>query len=51
MSDQPWLRQVEIYIGPLQEWQGGGNQDLAVKMVGDGTNNNLRIRFEIRKSI
>lgn len=51
MPDQPWLRRVELYIGPLEEWRGGGNQKLAVKIIGDGTTENLRVRFEIRKSI
>ena len=36
MSDQPWLRQVEVYVGPLPEWKGGGDKKLAVKIVGDG---------------
>ncbi len=49
--NQPWLRQVEVYIGPLQEWQGQGDRARAVKIVGDGTTSNLRVRFEIRKSI
>ena len=51
MSNQPWLRQVEVIVGPLQEWQGRGDQANAVVIKGDGTNDQLRVRFDIRKSI
>lgn len=48
---QPLNRQVEIKIGPLTEWEGGGDESAAVRVYGDGTNNNLRIRFTIVKHI
>lgn len=51
MNEQPWLRRVEVYIDPLEEWRGGGDRKLAAKIVGDGTTEKLRIRFEIHKSI
>ncbi len=48
---QPLNRQVEIKIGPLTEWEGGGSESAAVRIYGDGTNNNLRIKFSIAKHI
>jgi hypothetical protein len=48
-QDYPFLRQVELYISNVPEWQGGGSQAQMVKIVGDGTTNTLRIRFELRK--
>lgn len=51
MSSQPYLRKIEIFIGPLEEWQGKGDIQRAVKIVADGTNDHLRVRFEIRKAI
>lgn len=50
-TKNPWLRQVKLFVGPLEEWRGGGNQKQAVIFEGDGTTEKLRIRFEIRKSI
>lgn len=51
MSNQPYLRRIEVFIGPLEEWQGKGDVDRAVKIVADGTNDHLRVRFEIRQAI
>ena len=51
MSNQPFIRQVELLIGPLEEWRGGGNQDLALRIFSDGSNDGLRIRFAVRKHI
>ncbi len=48
---QPLSRQVEIKIGPLAEFEGGGSESSAIRMYGDGTNNNLRIKFSIAKHI
>ncbi len=48
---QPFSRQVEIKVGPLTEWEGGGDESAAVRFYGDGTNNNLRIKFSIAKHI
>lgn len=50
-NTQPLSRQVEVRIGPLTEWEGGGSESAAVRMYGDGTNNNLRIKFSIAKHI
>lgn len=48
---QPLNRQVEILVGPLPEWKGGGDERLAIRMYGDGTDINLRIKFSIPKHI
>lgn len=48
---QPLNRRVEIKIGPLTEWEGGGNESSAIRIYGDGTNNNLRVQFSIAKHI
>lgn len=48
---QPLNRQVEVKIGPLTEWEGGGDESKAVRIHGDGTNDNLRIKFSIAKHI
>ena len=47
----PFLRHVEVLIGPLKEWQGGGNSSVATKIVADGTNERLRIKFSVRSHI
>jgi len=51
MSDQPFLRQVELLIGPLSEWRGGGNQDQALRIYSDGTQDHLRVKFSIHKHL
>ena len=43
-----YLRQVEVLIGPLQEYQGGSSGK-SIRFYGDGTQNGFRISFEIRK--
>lgn len=53
---RPWLRQIEVRIGPLPEWRGselvsGPAQSQAIRLFGDGSNSGLRIRFSIRKHI
>lgn len=48
-STYPYLRRVELYISSVPEWRGGGTAAQNIKIVGDGTTNNLRIRFEVRK--
>lgn len=48
---QPLNRQVEVLVGPLSEWEGGGSEQLAVRMYGDGTPQNLRIKFTVPKHI
>lgn len=51
MSHVPFLRRIEVLIGPLKEWQGGGDSASAVQIVADGTNDNLRVAFSVRSHI
>lgn len=48
---QPYIRHVEVLIGPLAEWKGGGNSKQAVRIFGDGSNSNMRIKFSVKKHI
>lgn len=50
-SVQPYIRQVELTIGPLPDYMGGGDQAKAVRIFSDGSQNGLRVRFSIRKHI
>lgn len=50
-NTQPFNRQVEVMVGPLTEWEGGGSEDAAIRIYGDGTNDHLRIRFSVPKHI
>lgn len=51
MIDQPFNRRIEVLIGPLAEWRGGGDTTQAIKLVGDGTTDGLRIKFCIHKHV
>jgi hypothetical protein len=51
MSEQPYLRKVEVLVGPLEEWRGGGDKSVAAKFVGDGTNDHFRIKVEVRAAL
>ena len=51
MSQQPFLRQIEVEIGPLQEWQGGGDSRQSIHLFGDGSPDTFRIKFNIQKHI
>lgn len=46
-----FLRYCELIIGPLADWQGGGSTNEAVRIVADGTMNNLRVAFNASKTI
>lgn len=48
---QPYNRQVEVIVGPLPEWKGGGDPNAAARFYGDGTPDNLRISFRVQKHI
>jgi len=47
--ENPFLRQVEIVIGPLPEYKGGGPESQGIKLYGDGTPDNFRIKFQVNK--
>lgn len=46
-----FLRYCELIIGPLADWQGGGSTGEAVRIIADGTNNHLRVAFNVQKSL
>jgi hypothetical protein len=54
MSSTPWLRRAELSVGPLLEWQsnqlqsGPSNKQAILNVVSDGTQDTLRMSFNIR---
>lgn len=51
---QPWLRQIEVVVGPLPDWKVVGplqpdQEKKAVRIYSDGTNDRLRVRFRLNK--
>lgn len=44
-------RYCEVIIGPLADWQGGGNRNQAIRILADGTMRNLRVAFSAQKGI
>lgn len=44
-------RELELYIGPLQEWKGNAGLTRAVKIVSNGNNNTLKVRANITKQV
>ena len=50
-SIYPFLRRAELYISSVPEWKGGNSQAGMVQIVGDGTTQTSKIKFEIKKSI
>jgi hypothetical protein len=51
LTISPYLRIAKVDVGPLEEWRGGGNSNLAVSFLGDGTQNSFRIKFNIVKHV
>ena len=47
----PYIRNMELLIGPLPEWKGGGDQDQALRIFSDGSQDTLRVRFDVRKEM
>ena len=47
----PFLRQVEVLIGPTEEWRGGGNERQSIRLVGDGSSDNFAIKFTVNKHV
>lgn len=47
--NHPFIRQVEVIIGPLPEYKGGGDEKLGIRLFGDGSNSAFRIKFQINK--
>lgn len=50
-SARPYLREVEVLVGPVEEWRGGGDDQLSVRFFGDGTTRHLRVKFGVKKHI
>lgn len=46
-----FLRYAELIIGPLADWQGGGSSGEAIRIIADGTQENLRVAFNANKGI
>ena len=46
-----FLRYAELIIGPLADWQTGGSSGEAIRIIADGTNQNLRVAFNATKGI
>lgn len=46
-----FLRYAELIIGPLADWQGGGSSGEAIRVIADGTQENLRVAFSAVKGI
>lgn len=40
--DHPFLRQIEVIIGPLPEYLGGGDLTKGIRFFGDGSPNGFR---------
>lgn len=49
--NHPFIRNIELRIGPLPAWKGGGDSAKAVKIRADGSNDKLRIKFSARSHI
>jgi len=49
-GENPYIRQVEVLIGPLPEWRGGGNIAQAVRIFADGSQDKLRVKFSVRQA-
>lgn len=46
-----FLRYCQLIIGPLADWQTGGASGEAIRIIADGTNQNLRVAFNATKGI
>lgn len=49
MSRDFFSREIEVLIGPLQEYKGGGNLASALRFFANGSTDQLRIKFSIPK--
>jgi hypothetical protein len=49
--DNPYLRRIEVLIGPLPEWQGGGDPEKAIRIIADGSLNRLRVNFNVYAAV
>lgn len=47
----PYSREIEVRLGPLPEYQGGGSERQEIRIFGNGTPDGLRIKFSVDKHI
>lgn len=50
-SNAPFIRAVNLLIGPLTEPEGGGNSGDAFQIFSSGDRNSLRVKFSVKKTI
>ena len=49
-SNEPFIRETEVIVGPLREDQGGGPVNQALRILSSGDRSSLRIRFSVKKT-
>ena len=49
--DTPNFREIELYIGPLQEWKGNRGTTRAIKIVSNGNVDTLKVHASISKHV
>lgn len=49
MSLEVFGREIEVLVGPLQEWEGGGEESQALRFFANGSFDQLRIKFNVTK--
>lgn len=49
MMTNSFIRDIELLIGPLPEWEGGGDESKGVRIISDGSRSTLRVRFTVLK--
>jgi hypothetical protein len=48
---KPFIRTVDLIIGPLTEDQGGGPVKSAYRIISTGDRNSLRVKFNVKKTL
>lgn len=51
MSNAPFIRNVELIVGPLKDDLGQGQLQRAIRIFSSGDRNSLRIKFSIKKTM
>lgn len=50
-TNQPFIRQIELLVGPLTEQEGGGPVNQGILLRSDGGRNDIAIDFRVRKTL
>lgn len=50
-GNNPLIRNIEVLVGPLADFEGGGNPNDGLRIASDGSRENLRAAFSIRKTL